>query len=97
MFPSEIVVVPVIFGLLAAVVMMRMRLKHREYMASLPRPMDASEHDGRLARLESAMEAISVEIERIGEGQRFMTRVLAERSPESVAVIADSRQSDTPH
>jgi len=34
----------------------------------------------RLQRIEAAVEAMSVEVERISEGQRFVTRVLAERS-----------------
>jgi hypothetical protein len=33
----------------------------------------------RLVRLDQAVDAIAVEVERIGEGQRFMTRVLAEK------------------
>jgi hypothetical protein len=34
----------------------------------------------RLARLDQAVDAIAVEIERIGEGQRFVTRLLGERA-----------------
>jgi hypothetical protein len=34
----------------------------------------------RLQRIEAAVEAMSVEVERISEGQRFVTRVLSERS-----------------
>ena len=34
----------------------------------------------RLQRIEAAVEAMSVEVERISEGQRFVTRVLADRS-----------------
>ena len=34
----------------------------------------------RLTRIESAVEAMSVEVERISEGQRFVTKVLSERS-----------------
>lgn len=34
----------------------------------------------RLARLEQAMDATAVEVERIAEGQRFTTKLLAERS-----------------
>jgi hypothetical protein len=34
----------------------------------------------RLARIEAAVDAMSVEVERISEGQRFVTRVLSERS-----------------
>ncbi len=37
------------------------------------------ERDQRLARIESAMETMAVEIERISEGQRFVTKLLAER------------------
>jgi len=40
----------------------------------------------RLTRLDQAIDSIAVEVERIGEGQRFVTRVLAERPAESVAI-----------
>ena len=44
-------------------------------VASLPQEvMD------RLTRLDHAVDSIAVEVERIGEGQRFMTRVLSEKS-----------------
>ncbi len=36
--------------------------------------------DARLGRLEQAVDAIAVEIERIAEGQRFTTRLLADRA-----------------
>jgi hypothetical protein len=38
----------------------------------------------RLAGLEQAVEAVAVEIERISEGQRFTTKLLADREKESV-------------
>ncbi len=34
----------------------------------------------RLARIEAAVDSMSVEVERISEGQRFVTKVLSERS-----------------
>ncbi len=37
------------------------------------------ERDQRLARIETAVETMAVEIERISEGQRFVTKLLAER------------------
>jgi hypothetical protein len=40
------------------------------------------ESSPRLQRMEEAIEAISIEVERIGEGQRFATRLLAERHAE---------------
>jgi hypothetical protein len=43
------------------------------------------ESSPRLRRLEEAIEAISIEVERIGEGQRFATRLLSERHAEPLA------------
>ena len=42
-------------------------------VTSLPKELTAQ-----LSRLEQAMEAMSIEVERIGEGQRFMAKVLSE-------------------
>lgn len=36
--------------------------------------------DARLSRLEQAVDAIAVEIERISEGQRFTTKLLSEQA-----------------
>lgn len=40
----------------------------------------------RLTRLDHAVDSIAVEVERIGEGQRFVTRVLGERAMEPVGL-----------
>jgi hypothetical protein len=42
----------------------------------------SGENSERMERLESAVDAIAVEIERISEGQRFVTRLLTEPSPQ---------------
>ena len=42
--------------------------------------------DPRLERMEQAIDAIAVEVERIAEGQRFVTRLMTDRSPERVAL-----------
>ena len=39
---------------------------------------DVTVGDDRMNRLENAVDAIAVEVERIGEGQRFVTKLLAE-------------------
>ncbi len=49
--------------------------------------------EGRLERIEQAIDAMSIEMERISEGQRFITKVLAERSPEPVAIPAATRRN----
>ena len=37
-----------------------------------------SQTDNRMARIENAIEAVAVEVERISEGQRFTSRMLSE-------------------
>ena len=46
------------------------------------RPQIPSEVTNRLERIEQAVDAIAVEVERISEGQRFTSRLLAERQVE---------------
>jgi hypothetical protein len=38
--------------------------------------------DDRIERLQQAVDAIAVEVERVSEGQRFVTKLLSERPPE---------------
>ena len=40
--------------------------------------------DDRLARIEQAVDVIAIEVERIAESQRFLTRLQTERSDERV-------------
>src|SRR5215216_2776238 len=52
------------------------------------RPSLPPEVTGRLERMEQAIDSIAVEVERISEGQRFTTKLLAERNnapPRSVS------------
>jgi hypothetical protein len=51
-------------------------------------PKEISE---RLMRVEQAVEATAIEVERIGEGQRFMTKVFTESSPNAFALGAGQR------
>ena len=67
-----------------------MLLKHKEKMAALRSPQDQSTLDARLQRVEQAMDAVAVEIERIGESQRFLTKVLTDKS---LPPGGDQRQS----
>jgi hypothetical protein len=49
-----------------------------------------SESAQRLERLEQGMESIAIEIERVSEGQRFVTRLLSEgQSPITARRIAE--------
>ena len=55
---------------------------HRFYLRSKRVAGITAPDDGRLARLEQAVDSIAVEVERISEGQRFTTRLLTERTTE---------------
>ena len=58
----------------------RMYFKHQEKMAELQRgSAQTPEINARLERVENSIEAIAVEMERVGEGQRFVTKLLSER------------------
>lgn len=60
-------------------------------------PMADPMANARLERLEQAMDAIAIEIERISEGQRFVTKVLTERPLQTGVERPTMRQSITPH
>lgn len=59
-----------------------MYFRHREKMAGLGAlPAQPANIEARLERVEQAVDAVAVEIERIGESQRFLTKVLTEARP----------------
>jgi ABC-type Na+ efflux pump permease subunit len=91
----EVVIVPVVFAIPAIVIVVRMALKHKERMAALTAPAQSNAAlDARLSRIEEAVETIAVEIERMGEGQRFVTKLLAEgagRLPDGSKDAASAR------
>ncbi len=65
-----------------------------------PRPLPSPRNqDARLERIEAAVEAIAIEVERIGEAQRYATRVLAERAEAAAPSPQQTpyRPAITPH
>jgi hypothetical protein len=79
--PPEIIIVPAIFLISGSVVTLRMWLAHKEKMAGLSTASSsplAGELASRIVRIEQAVDSIAVEVERISEGQRFVTKLLAE-------------------
>ena len=69
--------------LLPLVIAWSRRLWHR----GGPRPSVDLENSPRLQRMEQAIESIALEVERIGEAQRFTTKLFADRQPEAAARI----------
>jgi hypothetical protein len=61
--------------------MLKTWLSHREKMKGLSMTKDGlATSDQRLARVEQAVEAIAIEIERVSEGQRYVTKLLDARA-----------------
>ena len=94
MMPPEMIIVPAVFAIPAIVVFARMWFRHKEKMATLGvRASDGlvnSALDARLDRIEQAVDAIAIEMERMGEGQRFVTRLLSERTGASIRGVANA-------
>jgi hypothetical protein len=54
----------------------------RERGRSGPVPAMTGVFGDRLTNLEQSVDAVAIEVERIGEGQRFMTRLFTENAPQ---------------
>jgi hypothetical protein len=76
-------------------------LARRLWVRSPRREVLDLENSPRLQRIEQAVESIALEVERIGEAQRFTTKLLADRQPEAAARIAVAPRREpgtvTPH
>lgn len=63
-------------------------IKRMSRADSRPVAPASPETDQRLERIEHAIDAMAVEVERISEGQRFVTQLLSERTRERAALPA---------
>ena len=63
----------------------------RKMDAEAKNPRVPMEVTGRLERIEQSLEAVAIEVERISEGQRFTTKLLAERAGEPGDPVSPSR------
>jgi hypothetical protein len=77
----------------------RMFWKRGNHPPALTLPPAVAQSAERLSRLEQSVDAIAVEIERISEGQRFVTKLLSEKAPalpEPVEKLKDTTQFQVP-
>lgn len=77
--PDEIIAIPIVFTLavlmpLAIAYSRRIWKRGATVVAPVPKEMT-----DRLEAMGQAVESIAIEVERIGEGQRFLTRVMSEK------------------
>lgn len=87
--PGEVAIVAIVFGTTAATILSlaKMRMRSREARTELSDPGI----DERLFRIEQAVDAMAIEIERMAESQRFTTKILAERLPSAEALPGAER------
>jgi hypothetical protein len=98
--PPGIVIIAV-GAIVAGIVIVRtisetiLRLREQNRHAS--NSVSSSVNDERIARIEAAVEAIAIEVERISEGQRFTTKLLSEHSQPAQTLMPKPGKFDTPH
>jgi hypothetical protein len=79
---TTVVIVAIVCGSAYSLIKMYMR---GGSAAAAPHPGLKEIHDG-LGQLQHAVDAIAIEVERLSEGQRFTTKLLAEREREAAQV-----------
>jgi hypothetical protein len=98
---EEVLALFIVFASITTVVLTfaRMWFKHQERKNST-RAIEAGATSGldqRLDRIEQAVDAIAVEVERLAEGQRFATRLLSEGQAREQAPVAVGREPRSNH
>jgi hypothetical protein len=76
--PDEVFVIPIVFTifvLFPLTIAWARRIWRRSSVAPAAIPPELTD---RISRIEHAVESVAVEVERIGEGQRFVTKLFAE-------------------
>ncbi len=90
------VIVPVAFFSMIAFIVVGTPLA-RAYARRLDRQQTqtplASDTVARLERIEQSLEAVATEVERISEGQRFTTKLLAETKPTGLPSSANAHHN----
>lgn len=90
--PDPEMIIGMSFALLMVIAIPMSIAFARRIWKGKPQPVGpkVDEISPRLDRLEQAVDAIAIEIERVSEGQRFVTRILAERPQQPAAQPVDS-------
>jgi hypothetical protein len=86
---DEDIVVPIAFFLTAIILAIGIPLVRgivRRWDRKGDAPVVPPDTAARLERIEQAIDAMSIEVERIAEGQRFVTRIMTDRPAERVAL-----------
>jgi hypothetical protein len=96
--PAKVIVAVVFFTSVAYSIkaIAQAAVAHRREGAKAERESSPALSEARLARIEQAVEAIALEVERISEGQRFTTKLLSEQSRPVPKPIQRQLPTNTP-
>jgi hypothetical protein len=97
--PGKVIVAVSFFATVCYVVQLLVT-NARKVMSPSRTAHDVVVDDERMTRLEQAVESIAVEVERISEGQRFTTKLLADRAQADLlraVSAAEPNRHTTPH
>lgn len=86
--PAEVAIVAIVFGTTAGTILSLARMR---YHAKQRAPLGDANVEERLFRIEEAVDAMAIEIERMAESQRFTAKLLAERLPTPEALPGAER------
>lgn len=78
--PGEVIVVAIVFGVLGTVLYPLVRALARRIDGRSAKDIVPADVTLRLDRIERAVESVALEVERISEGQRFVTNLMAGRT-----------------
>lgn len=95
--PGELIPITlfIVIGFVAVFLPISRALARRSDRQSL-RPPVPPEIFGRLERIEQAVDAIAIEVERISEGQRFTTQLLSEGRQHATAALPAGAERAAP-
>ena len=96
--PAKVIIALSLFGSVAYSItaIAKAAVAHRKEEVRLERESMPSLAEARLARIEQAVEAIALEVERISEGQRFTTKLLSEQSRPAPRPVQRQISTNTP-
>jgi hypothetical protein len=96
--PAKVIVAVVFFTSVAYSIkaIAQAAVAHRREDAKVERESSPALSEARLARIEQAVEAIALEVERISEGQRFTTKLLSEQSRPAPKPVQRQLSTNTP-
>lgn len=77
---GEVAIVAIVFGTMSAIVLPIVRAWARRVEGRSNAALPLASVEDRLDRIERAVESIALEVERVSEGQRFVTKLLAEKA-----------------